>query len=552
MDGLLIAEQLRKLVGSVPAERRPWRFPDDRTAVLPLAAGLSLWLYSRPPQPVIEVRDGAPAMSAANTPFQEQLAARAVGDLLNATQPQLDRVVRLDFAAGDGFVPEPPLSLVAELTGRNANLVLVDEGGTILGVERLVSSERNRYRELRPGVRYLPPPPYQKIDPRTASADELAAALRGREARDVTKLIDGIGPQLFGALLARTPALEPKTELQGRVLHDLIEALEAVAMEPSAALAAVASADDERPSAGHGDASSSDLQRLRDQRQSLQTRASLRTLLARRLKLSARRVADGDKALAAAADAERMRAEADLLLANAAAFEPHGESVSLHDYEGGSVVITIDARLDAAGNAAARYQRAKRREARAKRALEDLPALRRELSEVESAVAGLADADEQELKRLHEQWGTAAGEAETGRRAAGNARSGARAHAGVRFVDPRGYEVFVGRSARENDAITFKLARSRDLWLHVQGYRGAHVVVRNQGRELPFDTVLFAARLAAGFSQARHSDNVPVDYTERKYVWRPKGAAAGAVNFSQNKTVYVTPARDDQTAAASS
>ncbi len=160
------------------------------------------------------------------------------------------------------------------------------------------------------------------------------------------------------------------------------------------------------------------------------------------------------------------------------------------------------------------------------------------------------NAEERRLRELAEAWDAgdpADGAGRPGVAKGRRAASDAQRH-GVRFVDPRGYEVFVGRTAKENDAITFKLARSRDLWLHVQGYRGAHVVVRSQGREIPFDTVLFAARLAAGFSQARDSDNVPVDYTARKHVWRQKGGSAGAVNFAHHKTVYVTPARDDAAA----
>lgn len=533
MDGLLIAEQLRQLEGFLPAERRAWRFPDDRTAVLPLASGSSLWLYSRPPQPRFELKEGAPAASPPRTPFQEQLAARAVGVLESAGQPALDRVLRLDFAPGEGFVPEPRTSLLAELTGRNANLILLDENDTILGVERVVLAQRNRYRELRPGVRYVPPPPYDKLDPLRSDPEELAARLRGREVRDVPKLIDGIGPQLFGALLAAGGSPELGDRLEGELLDELVTALKRVAREPSAALAA----DDDH----------ADLARLRDERILESLRSDVRAVLGRRLKLAARRVADAEQAQAAAADAELLRHEADLLLANAGSFTVADGQALLRGYDGEQIGVPIDARLDAAGNARARYERAKRREGRSQRATEQLPVLREQLAAVREAGTAVEVADRTSLERLRARW-SEEGVGSTGRSAAGG-RDPGRTSPGVRFVDPRGYEVFVGRSAKENDALTFKLARSRDLWLHVQGYRGSHVVVRNQGRELPFDTVLFAARLAAGFSQARHSDNVPVDYTERKHVWRPKGAPAGAVNFAHNKTVYVTPARDELAAA---
>lgn len=563
MEGLLIAEQLRALAPRLPAERKGWRFPDDRTAVLPLVGEVSLWLTSRPPTPRFEVRRGAPPDTAPHTPFQAQLAARATGALVEASQPALDRVVRFVFAPTGGFVPEPGTTLVAELTGRNANLVLLAENGTIIGVERVILSQRNRYRELRPGAPYVPPPPYDKLDPLEASKAELGETLRGRRITEVRDLVDGIGPRLMAALRSRVGADDggttgpsaagqsaagPSTAgastndavpLEGERLTRVVTALRRLAVAPAAALSE------------HGE--TTDVAGLAKDRRLGEMRAELGAALARRHKLAERRVADAEQAATAATEVDLLRQEGDLLLANAGRFTAAGARATLRGFDGEEVVLEVDPRLDAAGNAKARYDRAKRREARSARAVRQLPELRAELAAAERARAQLETADEETLRTLARNWDvddvTGGGRGPAGSRA--NARTaGAAERHGVRFVDPRGYEVFVGRSAKENDAITFKLARSRDLWLHVQGYRGAHVVVRSQGKELPFDTVLFAARLAAGFSQARDSDNVPVDYTARKNVWRQKGAPAGAVNFAHHKTVYVTPARDDAAARA--
>ena len=114
---------------------------------------------------------------------------------------------------------------------------------------------------------------------------------------------------------------------------------------------------------------------------------------------------------------------------------------------------------------------------------------------------------------------------------------------GLAFVSPRGLNILVGRNATENDAITFKLGKSLDIWLHVQGYRGSHVLIQAKNKEVPFDTILIAASLAAGYSQARNSENVAVDYALRKNVWRVKGMPKGSVHFSHQKTVYVNPIR---------
>jgi predicted ribosome quality control (RQC) complex YloA/Tae2 family protein len=118
-----------------------------------------------------------------------------------------------------------------------------------------------------------------------------------------------------------------------------------------------------------------------------------------------------------------------------------------------------------------------------------------------------------------------------------------RSEPGIRYEEPHGFTVIVGRNAKENEIITFKMAKSRDLWLHAQGYPGSHVIIQAENREVPFETIIFAAQLAAAYSKAGQSDNVPVDYTQRKNVWKPKGAAPGAVYMTQQKTVYVTPSR---------
>jgi len=105
-----------------------------------------------------------------------------------------------------------------------------------------------------------------------------------------------------------------------------------------------------------------------------------------------------------------------------------------------------------------------------------------------------------------------------------------------------GLTVLVGKNNRQNDYLTLKVARPEDLWLHVKDLPGSHVIIRSQGQgEIPEAALREAAQLAAYFSQARHSGQVPVDYTLRKHVRKPRGAKPGMVIYDQQKTLYVTP-----------
>ena len=111
-----------------------------------------------------------------------------------------------------------------------------------------------------------------------------------------------------------------------------------------------------------------------------------------------------------------------------------------------------------------------------------------------------------------------------------------------RYRSSDGYEVIVGRSARDNDELTFRVARPNDLWLHAGDYPGSHVIVRNSSRsEVPHRTIIEAAQLAAKFSQASKDTRVTVHYTQRKFLSKPKGAAAGLVRMSNFRSITVEP-----------
>ncbi len=115
-----------------------------------------------------------------------------------------------------------------------------------------------------------------------------------------------------------------------------------------------------------------------------------------------------------------------------------------------------------------------------------------------------------------------------------------------RFESPDGFVVLVGRTAADNDIVTFKLGAAADFWFHVAGESGSHVVVRNpDGLErLPRETVRFAAALAARYSRARDAGRVAVHVAQCRDVRKPRGARAGTVTLTRYGTVHVQPRRD--------
>lgn len=106
-----------------------------------------------------------------------------------------------------------------------------------------------------------------------------------------------------------------------------------------------------------------------------------------------------------------------------------------------------------------------------------------------------------------------------------------------------GYKILVGKKATSNDELTFKIASKNDWWLHAKDVSGSHVIVKSKTdqAELPGNVLAYAASLAAGFSKSQHSLMVPVMYTQRKLVRKPKGALPGEVVCERYELIMAEP-----------
>lgn len=104
------------------------------------------------------------------------------------------------------------------------------------------------------------------------------------------------------------------------------------------------------------------------------------------------------------------------------------------------------------------------------------------------------------------------------------------------------WEIFIGRTSTENDKLTTRFAKPWDWWFHTRIFKGTHIILRNyKKKEIPEDLKFICCRLAAYYSKAKKSTNVPVDYTQIRFVRKPRGAAPGYVIYTNQKTIYVDP-----------
>jgi predicted ribosome quality control (RQC) complex YloA/Tae2 family protein len=257
--------------------------------------------------------------------------------------------------------------------------------------------------------------------------------------------------------------------------------------------------------------------------------------LAAALKAVRRKCAKLERELAATPDPQTLRTHGNMILAHLGLVKKGAAEVTLPDFGGGSETITLDPALLPQGNAGRFYDRA----GRAERARDSLPAM---IRKAESRVVELSDlldrarageASENEIRGVLPEPGTG-----------GRGQPGASGPSLPyrRYRTSGGLEVRVGRGSKANDQLTFKHSAPNDIWLHARHSSGAHVVLRWTGKDSPPARDLEqAAILAALHSKARSSGSVPVDWTRRKHVRKPRKAPPGSVQLDRAKTLFVEP-----------
>jgi len=395
--------------------------------------------------------------------------------LTTLTKDENDRIVRFLFAAPDALGNIHKRTLVAQLTGATANLLLVDEHDHIIDMLRTPRGESGQQI----GDQYEPPkPPANIFKSQTATApfDKNSYASLS-EAADLY-------------YLARAAA--KKFELR------------------AAALA-------------------------QQNRKLIAQKEKLRRSLQQDIRMHG--------------DAEAHKRAGDLLLANLSTAVRRGAKVTLTDYyvEGEpQIEIEVDENSTLQEEAArlfTRYGKAKRA---AREIATRLIALDAEVETLRAREAELNEIigvrDEAALEVFDVEKKIDAEKKRGTRRPSRSAKAPASVARVRRYRSSDGYEILVGRAARDNDELTFRTARPYDLWLHAADYPGSHVVVRNPTRkEIPHRTIIEAAELAANFSQARTNAKVDVYYTQRKFLSKPKNSAPGLVRMSSFRSLAVEP-----------
>ncbi|MBO8141639.1 MAG: NFACT family protein [Firmicutes bacterium] len=486
-------------------------------------------------------------------------------------QAGLDRVLRIVCEAVQGPQARVRRVLVAELTGRHGNIVLVDgESGRVLDAIRRRSAGEMR-GALAPGEPYEPPPAKPKADPRSASPQDIQLALLRAPAawpveRALMELYDGLGPFAAREVAARA-GVPVRAQLDALSADDLDQISRALASLGDAVRSERFSPVVLRDEAGRaqefwafepfgaqeatmerctGPSEAADAyyrERL-DRLAREQWQKRLQRVVSDARERLVRKAAALEQDMAQAQRAGEFRLYGELLLANLHRIE-RGSQATVPNYHAGGAPVTIplDPALSVAENAHRYYKRyAKARTAKAK--LESqLAAVRADIAYLDQTAVHLEMAEGREDLQAIEAELIAAGFLSPASEEHAKRRP-SEAPVSLGPLEARtsdGSRVLIGRNNRQNDRLTLKEARPDDIWLHVKDAPGAHVILKPASPEPSPEALLEAARAAAYFSKARGASNVPVDWTRARYVRKPRGARPGMVIYDHHRTLYVTP-----------
>ncbi|MBD3217785.1 MAG: DUF814 domain-containing protein [candidate division Zixibacteria bacterium] len=479
------------------------------------------------------------------TNFLPQLMDARINDI---SQLDFDRIIQFDIEA-----EKESYRLVFELFGISSNLYLSDNSNNV------ITSIRKAKLDLK---KYEPPEPLELANPldfhtedvmkRLMASPELAlkdAIPRTFSGLD-ERLLEEIAADKYDILSNAVSELIPESieELLGNIKEyctDFTDPGIALSYDSDAGSILSANKDDlpKFDSISEIFRQASRGQKIKKPKSSV--KSNLAGQLKRAIKKDTKKISKLDEQFEKAQDYPLIRQKAELLGMNLHRAEKGMESIEVDDVyseDGAMVKIELDKTLSPGQNVERMFERAKK--------LKDkIPGIKAEIYLTGDRLERLgnlkAELESIETEDIPDRLKTEL--AEFGIKAPGEGKK-AKSEERLpykKYTSSLGEEILVGRSASDNDVLTFKFARKYDLWLHSQQTAGSHVILRrpNKNHQFQKSSIVEAAEIAAFFSTAKKSDTVPVIYTEVKYVRKVRKGKPGQVIADRTKSILVTPRR---------
>ncbi len=495
----------------------------------------------------------------------------ASSHVISVRQPALERMLIIDLETRNELGDTVQKSLIIEIMGRHSNIILADENGRITDSIKRIDFSVSSKRQILPGLPYEMPPAQDKTDPLACGLEGAVAALSNlaeteRLDKAILSRFQGISPLVAREIaflstgatdtlcknFSYAKQLDVATVMQ-QLFYDishedakpcyLTDAETGRFMEFSAVPILQYGAKAQSHTMSSMGELISHFYAERDKKERMTRRsAHLTKLVATHMERCAKKLALQTAELADTEKREQWRQYGELITANIYQLEKGAENLRTQNYfedELPMVVIPLDKTLSPSANAQRYYKKYNKAKTAAEELKKQIEIAKEELLYLESVEEALLRADSAAtLSQIGDEL------AEEGyiRRPKETKKKKELPAAPLKLETKDGFILYVGKNNRQNDYLTNKMAQNKDLWFHTKNIPGSHVVLKYEP-ERPFtdEAITQAASLAAYFSNAKNSTQVPVDYTEIKNVKKPAGAKPGFVIYSTNKTAFVTP-----------
>jgi len=491
------------------------------------------------------------------------------GYIKDIEQPGLERMLKIHIDARDELGRPSKKLLICEIMGKHSNILLVDPVENIIidGIRRY-SHEVSRHREVLPGRPYISPPAQPKYNPLELNEDSfrnmlLEAPLDNKVLRVLQAGLEGLSTVmareiLYRALLPEDLVINHCGEHEMRILWQALQSITVPASKgqfnatiirdrngnPLEFAAFNITKFENYPRQQGKPSEILDtfftafklLDRFKGEKQ------SLKTILKKEIKRLDKKRSLQTQSANNAEKAENYRIYGELLTANIYRLKKGADEIvvdNFYDPEGGTVTIPLDPGLSPAENAQSYFKKYVKAKNTRKAALEQAQKSKEELDYLEGVLLTVEQATT--LSDLEEIRQELVEQGYIKNKILKNKADKQPGFSPLSFVSSDGFTILVGRNNKQNDKLTMKIAKDNDIWLHTKDIPGSHVIIKTEGFQVPENTLREAAMLAAYYSQARYSRNVPVDYTRRKHVKKPRGAKPGYVIYEQQRTAVVNP-----------
>ena len=483
------------------------------------------------------------------------------GRITRIRQYGLDRVIELEISLLGRSSQILTKQIIIELTGKNANLIFA-ESGKILDSLKHVSPYMNSVRVIQPGYAYNPPPPQPGLDILTVSPAAIVAAIPDEVTsslwKQLVKATTGIGKasalQLLSAAnipLSATYLTPMDRNRLISVITDLQKYLtEKNTTQPFTAIVTkrnqcqtifpyeIAYVPEDCHSEFFPNINEALCYAARLQPAKLPEQEVLQKAIQSELRKTDKKISVLQQDLSLSNDAEKYRVMADSLMAALYQVQKGAASCTIPNiYDGTSLPVALSPILTPAENAQKYYKKYNK----LKRAQEEIAIQLAETKEMQNYLESVEESlhfvtTKQETEEIKEELQRAGILPVPKRKTPTSVKSSP-----VQIIFSESTTIYIGKNNRQNEDVTFKIGTGSDLWLHVQKIPGSHVLLKTILPEPEPQALEAAIQLAAWFSKARGSSQIPVDCVPRRFVKKPSGAKPGFVIFTNQKTFYTTP-----------